>query len=54
MDEGTLLKILARIDRAEERLGERISKLEQFRAKVVGGALVVSGLVSVVFQMMKG
>lgn len=47
MDEKTLLAIIRRIDDAERRIMSRIMRLESFKSKVVGGAFVISGLISV-------
>lgn len=53
MDDKTLLAIIRRIDDAERRLIARIDRLEEFKAKVIGGALVISAFVSLTFQILK-
>lgn len=53
MDEKTLLAIVRRMDDMERRLMGRIDSLDAFRYKVVGGAVFVSGLISVLLEVFK-
>lgn len=53
MDEKTLLALIRRMDDMERRIMARIDVLWDFRLKVLGGALVLSAIVSFVFESLK-
>jgi len=53
MEDKTLLTIIRRMDEMERRLLTRIESLDAFRLKVIGGAMAVSGIISLAFELLK-
>lgn len=51
MDEPTLLMIIRRMDEMERRIMAKIDVIDGFRLKVIGGAMVISFVVTTAFQL---
>jgi hypothetical protein len=50
MDENTRF-LIKRMDMMEARIMSKIDALDQFRAKIIGGSLAISFIVSVAFEL---
>jgi hypothetical protein len=51
MDENTRF-LIERMDAMESRIMAKIEALDRFKSKIVGASMVVSGAVSILFELM--